>query len=225
MHATATATATATAVTAAATATARRASRARRRALLATAVVAVAGVAVPVATFEALGAASPPLPALAVVERAVDHVVDPTPGADDGALPGGPVSAWDDVPAIANLDPDLRSAVRAASDAAAERGIVLVVNSGWRSAALQQRMLDDAVTTYGSAEEAARWVSTPERSSHVTGDAVDVGGWDAAAWLAAEGWAFGLCQTYANESWHFELRPGAIANGCPAMLDDPTQAP
>lgn len=129
------------------------------------------------------------------------------------------------MPAIANLDPDLLAAVRAASDAAAREGIALDVTSGGRSPALQQRMLDDAVATYGSAEEAARRVSTPARSAHVTGDAVDVGAWDGAAWLGAEGAAFGLCQTYANESWHFELRPAAVAEGCPPMLWDPTDAP
>ncbi len=202
----------------------------RRRAMLTTTVAALAAVVVPVAVFQAL-AFEPSRPAVDGLSRIVDPwspsepADDPTTSVDDGALPGGPASAWDDVPAIANLDPALLAAVRGASDAAASEGVALVVTSGWRSEALQQRMLDDAVATYGSAEEAARWVSTPERSAHVTGDAVDVGGWDGAAWLGAEGSAFGLCQTYANESWHFELRPAAVAEGCPPMLADPTAAP
>lgn len=193
--------------------------RARRRvALLATTVAALA-IGAALAIVHALDADAPRLPFVSVVERAIE----PSPGLDDGVLPDGPVSPYADLPAMANLDPDLLSAVRAASDAAAAEGIELVVNSGWRSESLQQRMLDDAVETYGSQEEASRWVSTPERSAHVTGDAVDIGDWDAASWLGIEGRAFGLCQTYANEPWHFELRPDAVADGCPQMLDDPTQ--
>jgi hypothetical protein len=65
--------------------------------------------------------------------------------------------------------------------------------------------LDEAITTYGSAEEARKWVSTPELSAHVTGDAVDVGATDAAYWFSQFGNLYGLCQTYANEIWHYEL--------------------
>ena len=43
--------------------------------------------------------------------------------------------------------------------------------------------------------------------------------------MSRHGAAFGLCQIYANERWHFELRPGAIANGCPVMYADPTADP
>ena len=34
-----------------------------------------------------------------------------------------------------------------------------------------------------------------------------------------------LCQIYENEAWHYELRPGAIDDGCPAMYADPTHDP
>ena len=46
-----------------------------------------------------------------------------------------------------------------------------------------------------------------------------------ARWLSAHGAAYGLCTVYRNEAWHFERRPGAISNGCPAMYADPTQDP
>jgi hypothetical protein len=68
-------------------------------------------------------------------------------------------------------------------------------------------------------------VATPETSAHVSGDAVDIGPSDAAAWLSAHGAAFGLCQIYGNEPWHYELRPDAIGHGCPAMYADPTHDP
>ncbi len=46
-------------------------------------------------------------------------------------------------------------------------------------------------------------------SHHVTGHAVDVGPTDADDWLNRHGAAYGLCQTYANEIWHFELATDA----------------
>ncbi|WP_144876108.1 M15 family metallopeptidase [Microbacterium sp. 1.5R] len=138
----------------------------------------------------------------------------------------GAVSVFDDVPAVTNLDADLLAAVREAATAAADRDDVRMhVNSGWRSAAYQQQLREDAVARYGSEEEAARWVATPENSEHVSGDAVDLGPLAAQDWLSRYGAEFGLCQIYANERWHFELRPGAVANGCPLMYDDPTADP
>ena len=43
----------------------------------------------------------------------------------------------------------------------------------------------------------------------------------AAAWLSARGAAYGLCQIYGNEPWHYELRPAAVEHGCPAMYAVP----
>jgi len=147
-------------------------------------------------------------------------------GDADGVIRAeGAVSVFDDVPAVSNLDSDLLAAVRAAADAAAQDGVPMHVNSGWRSAAYQQVLQQEAVEQYGSAEEAARWVATPENSEHVSGDAVDLGPLTAQDWLAQRGAEFGLCQIYANERWHFELRPAAAANGCPVMYDNPTTDP
>lgn len=127
--------------------------------------------------------------------------------------------------AVGNLDPALLEALqRAASDAESD-GVTIRVNSGWRSPALQAWMLQDAIAQYGSEEEARRWVATPETSEHVTGDAVDLGPWSALDWLAQRGSRYGLCQIYANESWHYELRTDAVHDGCPEMLADPTHDP
>lgn len=135
------------------------------------------------------------------------------------------VSVFADTPAVTNLDPALLAAVQTAATAAEGDGVRLQINSGWRSAAYQQELLADAVDAYGSAEEAARWVATPENSEHVSGDAVDLGPVDGQDWLTRNGAAFGLCQIYRNEPWHFELRPEAPANGCPLMYADPTADP
>ncbi len=81
------------------------------------------------------------------------------------------------------------------------------------------------VATYGSETEAARWVATADTSAHVSGEAVDIGASDAAAWLSQYGARYGLCPIYDNEPWHFELRPDATVQGCPATYADPTQDP
>ncbi len=78
---------------------------------------------------------------------------------------------------------------------------------------------------YGSEEEAARWVATADTSPHVSGVAVDIGHVDATAWLSEQGAAYGLCQIYSNEPWHYELRPEASDHGCPALYADPTHDP
>jgi hypothetical protein len=59
----------------------------------------------------------------------------------------------------------------------------------------------------------------------VSGDAVDIGPADATAWLSAHGARYGLCQIYRNEPWHYELRLGAVDDGCPRMYADPTHDP
>jgi D-alanyl-D-alanine carboxypeptidase len=146
-------------------------------------------------------------------------------GEAEGAVPDGTTVFDDEIPAVANLDPDLLGALRDAATDAADEGVAFVVDSGWRSPAYQERLLQEAVSKYGSEEEAARWVATPDTSPHVSGDAVDIGPSDATAWLSEHGAEYGLCQIYANEPWHYELRPGAIDQGCPAMYADPTHDP
>lgn len=133
---------------------------------------------------------------------------------------GESVSPFDDhLPTIANLDPDLLAAVQAATVDANNDGVEMVVTSGWRSASYQQALLDEATVTYGSLDEARKWVNTPELSAHVPGNAVDIGYTDANSWLSIHGADYGLCQIYGNEMWHFELatEPGGT---CPQMKDD-----
>ena len=130
-------------------------------------------------------------------------------GEDDGAIPAGTTVFDDDIPGIANLDPALLGALRRATTDAADHGFDIFVNSGWRSPAYQEQLLREAVSKYGSENKAARWVGTPTTSAHVSGDAVDIGPFDAAAWLSKHGAKYRLCQIYRNEPWHFEVRPDA----------------
>jgi LAS superfamily LD-carboxypeptidase LdcB len=143
-------------------------------------------------------------------------------GAADGAVPDGTTVFDDAIPGVAKLDPALLGALRRA---ATDAGIVFVVDSGWRSPAYQAHLLREAIAKYGSQEEAARWVATPDTSAHVSGHAVDIGPSGAAAWLSDRGAAYGLCQIYGNEPWHYELRPDAVAHGCPPTYADPTHDP
>jgi D-alanyl-D-alanine carboxypeptidase len=143
----------------------------------------------------------------------------------DGAIPAGTTVFDDEVPGVANLDPALLAALRGAATDAADDGVVFFVDSGWRSPEYQERLLDEAVAKYGSREEAARWVATPDTSAHVSGGAVDIAGSDATAWLSAHGAEYGLCQIYGNEPWHYEPRPEAVDQGCPARYADPTHDP
>jgi zinc D-Ala-D-Ala carboxypeptidase len=146
-------------------------------------------------------------------------------GEADGAVPDGTTVFDDEIPAVANLDPALLGALRRAATDAADDGVEFQVNSGWRSPEYQEQLLREAVSKYGSENEAARWVATPNTSAHVSGDAVDIGQFDATAWLSKRGAEYTLCQIYSSEPWHYELRPEAIDHGCPPMYADPTHDP
>ncbi|OLF17266.1 M15 family metallopeptidase [Actinophytocola xanthii] len=151
----------------------------------------------------------------------VRHALGPA----HGAVPE-PLTVFDDeAPAVANLDPDLLAALRRAATDAADDGVEFFVNSGWRSPEYQRQLLREAVESLGSAEEAARWVASPDTSAHVAGEAVDIGRFEARSWLSAHGAAYGLCQVYRNEDWHYELRPEAVEHGCPPMYPDPSHDP
>jgi hypothetical protein len=145
-------------------------------------------------------------------------------GEADGAVPGRTTVFDDGIPAVANLDPALLAALRRAARDAAAYGVDLIVESGWRSPAYQERLHLEAVSKYGSEDEAARWVATPETSAHVSGDAVDIGR-TGAEWLSEHGTAYGLCRIYGNEPWHYELRPEAFERGCPPTYADAAHDP
>ena len=146
-------------------------------------------------------------------------------GESGGAVPDGTTVFDDEIPGVGKLDSDLLGALRRAAAAAAGNGVQLYVDGGWRSPAYQEQLLREAISKYGSEEEATRWVATPNTSAHVSGNAVDIGPSGAAAWLSEHGAAYGLCQIYVNEPWHYELRRDASEHGCPAMYADPTQDP
>ena len=146
-------------------------------------------------------------------------------GVADGEVPDSVTLFDDHYPAVTKLDPALLDAFRSAAREAADHGVEIYVNSGWRSEKYQEQLFEQAVAKYGSEAKAAQWVARPGTSVHEAGGAVDVGPDDAAAWLSEHGAEYGLCQIYRNEPWHYELRPDAVDHGCPTMYGDPTHDP
>jgi hypothetical protein len=166
---------------------------------------------------------SPPRSARSPVDRSRNEQRDAL-GEAGGAVPNATTVFDDEVPGVANLDPALLRALRRAATDAGGDGVDFVVNSGWRSPAYEDQLRRQAIAHYGTEAEAARWVATATTSPHVSGDAVDLGR-EATRWLSTHGAAYGLCQIYGNEPWHYELRRRAVAHGCPSMYADPTQDP
>jgi nuclear transport factor 2 (NTF2) superfamily protein len=131
----------------------------------------------------------------------------------------GVTSTGEPIPQATGLNPQIEAAFARAQADAAHEGIALTLTSGWRSAAEQEQLVRDYIQRYGSVQEAHRLVLPPSRSAHVQGNAIDVGDAMGASWLDEHGSAYGLCRTYANETWHFEqvIEPGG---SCPPMKPD-----
>lgn len=148
------------------------------------------------------------------------------PGDDDtagGWVPDGQELSTFDLadPAVNRLTPALLHAIQRAAHGAKADGITLGLTSGWRSPEFQQQLFNDAVARYGSAAIASEYVASPETSKHVIGHAVDVGPTAADTWLIRNGSAYGLCQIYANEIWHFELASD-YGGTCPPLRPNAT---
>lgn len=165
-------------------------------------VLGLAACAVPGARDRAAAAAEPAMPLAPASAAAL-----PAPPQDTGS---------------AGLDAELAARFAAAQQAATADGIELRLVSGARTAEEQQALVDQAVDEHG-VPEAYRWVLPPEASAHVTGLAIDVGPTEGTYWLVEHGLEHGLCQTYANEVWHFEKLPDG-ATACPEQHPDASWA-
>jgi LAS superfamily LD-carboxypeptidase LdcB len=108
-----------------------------------------------------------------------------------------------------------------AQKAAEAGGQSFVLNSGYRSAAYQQRIFDCWVKQLGSPQAARKYALPPSESAHVKGYAMDIAPPSAAAWLQSTNGQFGLCRRYEDETWHFEYQPYYKTKGCPALLAHP----
>ncbi|MFB7874760.1 M15 family metallopeptidase [Nocardia sp. NPDC056064] len=120
------------------------------------------------------------------------------------------------------LDPALAAAYTLAEQQAHAEGVPLSITSGYRTPEQQEQLWQDGLATYGDPAEARRWVLPPAESTHVSGHAIDVGPQTGAHWLETNGNRWGLCRTFDNEWWHFELVtvPGTA---CPPTVPDASQ--
>jgi hypothetical protein len=146
------------------------------------------------------------------------------PAEADGVVPDGVTVFDDEFPAVTHLDPDLLGALRQAATDADGEGIEFYV-----TAAGVPRVPGSAASRGPLRVQVRRGSSSvgchSGTSPHVSGDAVDIGPSDAAAWLSEHGALYGLCQIYRNESLALRAAPRSIDHGCPPMYVDPTQDP
>jgi LAS superfamily LD-carboxypeptidase LdcB len=114
-----------------------------------------------------------------------------------------------------------QQAFLSAQKAAEAKGLTFLLNSGYRSAAYQQRVFDCWVDQLGSPQAARMYALPPNESAHVKGYAMDIAPPSAAAWLEATKGQFGLCRRYEDETWHFEYQSRYKMQGCPALVPHP----
>src|SRR5215208_2294626 len=139
--------------------------------------IRVAGLLVVIAAIAALGSqllasssstAASPIDVLRSEHRGLRSEHPGALGEADGAVPDGTTVFDDEIPGVANVDPALLGALRQAATDAADDGVEFFVDSGWRSPEYQEQLLREAISEYGSEEEAAQWVATPTTSPHVS---------------------------------------------------------
>lgn len=108
------------------------------------------------------------------------------------------------------LRADAAAAFERMREAAAATGVVLVVNSSFRTWAKQAALY--AMFLAGTGNRAA----PPGKSNHQSGTAVDIDSLDesgepndSAAWLTVNAATFGFHRTVPGELWHFDFVPVA----------------
>jgi Transglycosylase SLT domain/D-alanyl-D-alanine carboxypeptidase/Putative Flp pilus-assembly TadE/G-like len=98
------------------------------------------------------------------------------------------------------MRPDVAVAFDRMAAAASHVGVVLVVNSGFRSDAEQAALF--------AANPDPRWVAPPGGSLHRCATELDLGPESAYAWLATNASRFGFVQRYSWEAWHYGFDAG-----------------
>ena len=136
------------------------------------------------------------------------------------------------------MRPDVGAAFDRMASAAAADGLVLIVNSGFRSDAEQAALF--------AANPDPTWVAPPGQSLHRCATELDLGPETAYGWLAANANRFGFVQRYDWEAWHYGFVAGpppcsaagnavavggggdgalAAAGGLPPFVPAPYRAP
>lgn len=148
-----------------------------------------------------------PVRAKAVVTGSVDaHKVEASavaeaaaPAAGTGSTPSMASGGGYSGPLVYRTGEGMRPDVAVAFDrmaaAAAQAGLTLVVNSGFRSDAEQAALF--------AAHPDPTWVAPPGHSLHRCATELDLGPETAYGWLAANASRFGFVQRYSWEPWHY----------------------
>jgi LAS superfamily LD-carboxypeptidase LdcB len=140
------------------------------------------------------------------------------PGPEGGRKCATDAKYYDEAPT--GMRPDVIAAWHHFEKVANAQGIIVCLNDGKRSSAQQQAQYDEYVQEYGK-DVADQLVLSPEKSSHVTGNALDVQPQAAYQFLQSTKGSLGLCRIYDNEPWHFEYDAKYFTQGCPARLPKP----
>jgi len=98
------------------------------------------------------------------------------------------------------MRPDVAAAFDRMAAAASRVGLVLIVNSAFRSDAEQAALF--------AAHPDPTWVAPPGHSLHRCATELDLGPETAYGWLAANAGHFGFVQRYSWEPWHFGYDAG-----------------
>lgn len=120
----------------------------------------------------------------------------PAPGIATGGGYSGPLAYRQGK----GMRPDVAVAFDRMSAAARGAGLLLIVNSGFRSDAEQAALF--------AAHPDPRWVAPPGHSLHRCATELDLGPETAYGWLADNAGRFGFVQRYSWESWHFGYDAG-----------------
>lgn len=98
------------------------------------------------------------------------------------------------------MRPDVAAAFDAMSAAASAVGMVLTINSAFRSDAEQAALF--------AANPDPTWVAPPGQSLHRCATELDLGPPAAYGWLASNAGRFGFVQRYSWEAWHYGFAAG-----------------
>jgi Transglycosylase SLT domain/D-alanyl-D-alanine carboxypeptidase len=145
----------------------------------------------------AVGGGRAEIEASAVAEAAASTAVRPSASrmASGGGY-GGPLVFRQGE----GMRPDVAAAFDQMAAAASRDGLILIVNSGFRSDAEQAALF--------AANPDPRWVAPPGQSLHRCATELDLGPESAYGWLAANAGRFGFVQRYSWEAWHYGFSAG-----------------
>lgn len=144
-----------------------------------------------------LGGSRTEVEASAVAEAAAPATAEPAPTsmAKGGGYRGPLVYRNGE-----GMRPDVAAAFDRMATAASQDGLILVVNSGFRSDAEQAALF--------AAHPDPTWVAPPGKSLHRCATELDLGPEAAYGWLAANASRFGFVQRYSWEAWHYGFTAG-----------------